>query len=260
MRELHFQSRAAEGYDEAVGRMTIRVMPHLLREAQLEPGLSVLDIAGGTGLATERALEIVGPSGHVTCADISPAMLERAKARLVAPNLSVAVEDGQNLSYPDDTFDRVICNMGLMYFPDPMRGLSEFCRVTRPGGRVAISNNRSPESSAFARVLLSIAKHVASRANASNAGFRADENDMLRMFRNAGFHDVKAMTETIRIGFADFEDYFGGVEKGFGNAGQEFTSLSSEMREMVRGDLLAECGGGGAFNLDVEVTLASGRK
>ncbi len=260
MSDLHFQSRAAEGYDEAVGRITTRVVPHLLREAQLEPGLSVLDIAGGTGLATEPASEMIGPSGHVTCADISPAMLERAKARLIAPNLTVAVEDGLNLSYSDDSFDRVICNMGLMYFPDPMRGLSEFRRVTRPGGWVTISNNRSPESSAFARVLLTIAKHVPSKAKINNAGFRADESELRRMFHEIGFRDVKVMTETLRFDFVDFADYFGGVEKGFGNAGQEFTALPLETRERVRSDIMAECGGGGPFSLDVQITIASGQK
>jgi ubiquinone/menaquinone biosynthesis C-methylase UbiE len=260
MSELQFQSRAAEGYDTAVGRITVRVIPSLLREAQLEPGLSVLDIAGGTGLAAAQSLKLIGPSGHVTCADISPAMLEAAKARLIAPNVTVAVQDGQNLSYPDNCFDRVICNMGLMYFPDPLRGLSEFRRVTRPGGRVTVSNNRSPESSAFARVVLNIAKHVPSRANASNAGFRADESDLRRMFHKVGFHDVRAVTETLKFTFANFEDYFGGVEMGHGNAGQEFTSLPPAVRERVRSDILAECGGGGPFSLDVEITVASGRK
>ena len=260
MSELHFQSRAAEGYDEAVGRVTVKVVPYLLREAQLQPGMTVLDIAGGTGLATERALELVGPSGQVTCADVSPAMLERAKARLLAPNVALAVEDGESLSFPDDRFDQVICNMGLMYFPDPMRGLSEFRRVARPGGRVTVSNNKSPESSAFARVLLSIAKYVPAKASAANAGFRADEADLRRMFRTVGFHEIRTVTETLRFEFSSFGDYFGGVEKGYGNAGQEFASLPSEVREKVRDDILTECGGGGPFSLDVEVTVASGLK
>ena len=68
------------------------------------------------------------------------------------------------------------------------------------------------------------------------------------------------MTETLKFDFADFEDYFGGVEKGFGNAGQEFTSLPLDTRDRVRSDLVAECGGGGPFSLDVQITIASGQK
>ena len=100
----------------------------------------MLDIAAGTGLATEAAASVVGPSGHVVAADISPAMLEKARERLgMLPTVSFAVENGEFLTLPGESFDRVICNMGLMYFPDPARGLSEFRRVLRAGGRAAVS-------------------------------------------------------------------------------------------------------------------------
>jgi ubiquinone/menaquinone biosynthesis C-methylase UbiE len=71
-------------------------------------------------------------------------MLERARERLGGvPNASFAVEDGQALSFPDGSFDAVLCGLGLMFFPDPARGLAEFHRVLRPGGRAA-----SPSSTA----------------------------------------------------------------------------------------------------------------
>jgi ubiquinone/menaquinone biosynthesis C-methylase UbiE len=61
-------------------------------------------------------------------------MTEKARQRLdQAPNASVSVEDGQALSFSDRSFDAVLCNLGLMFFPDPVRGLSEFRRVLRPG-------------------------------------------------------------------------------------------------------------------------------
>src|SRR5215510_4572497 len=60
------------------------------------------------GLPPKAALGIVGPTGHVTAADFSPAMVERARERLAqAKNASVAVEDGQALSFSDRTFDAV---------------------------------------------------------------------------------------------------------------------------------------------------------
>src|SRR5688500_18408669 len=120
----------------------LQFVPLLLRAARLAPGMRVLDIATGTGSAAEAAAEPVGPSGHVVAADISPAMVGRARARLGArDDLSFAVEDGQALTFADRFFDAVLCNMGLMYFPDPARGLAEFGRVLRPGGRLAVSVN-----------------------------------------------------------------------------------------------------------------------
>src|SRR5208283_2935746 len=122
--------------------VTAHFMPFLLRAAHIVPGMHVLDIATGTGLSGAAALATVGPTGHVTAADISPAMAGKARERLgKAPNVSVAVEDGQARSFPNETFDAVLCNLGLMFFPEPVQGLSEFRRVLCPGRRAAVSVN-----------------------------------------------------------------------------------------------------------------------
>jgi ubiquinone/menaquinone biosynthesis C-methylase UbiE len=75
MAETQFRESAAAGYDRSVGEMTQRIVPLLLRAARLAPGMRVLDIATGTGLAAELALAEVGPTGHVAATDLSPAMI-----------------------------------------------------------------------------------------------------------------------------------------------------------------------------------------
>ena len=146
--ELSFKDKAAAEYDRAFAHVTAHFMPFLLRAADVGPGMRVLDIATGTGLSAEAALAAVGPTGHVAAADVSPAMAEKARERLgKAPNVSVSVEDGQRLSFPDESFDAVLCNLGLMFFPDPVRGLSEFRRTLRPGSRTAVSVNTVVERS-----------------------------------------------------------------------------------------------------------------
>src|SRR5215471_18663771 len=64
--ELTYKTEAAAGYDRAFAHITTHFVPFLLRAAHLAPGMRVLDIAAGTGLAAETALELVGPTGHVT--------------------------------------------------------------------------------------------------------------------------------------------------------------------------------------------------
>ena len=95
--ELSFRAEAAAEYDRAFAHVTRYFMPFLLRAADVTPGMRVLDIATGTGLSAEAALAAVGPTGHVTASDLSPAMVDKARDRLGhAPNVSVRSRTGRH--------------------------------------------------------------------------------------------------------------------------------------------------------------------
>jgi ubiquinone/menaquinone biosynthesis C-methylase UbiE len=182
--ELAFNDEAAAEYDRAFAHVTAYFMPFVLQATHVAPGMHVLDIATSTGLSAEAALAAVGPTGHVTAADVSPAMAEHARARLgKASNASVSVEDGQALSFADRSFDAVLCNLGLMFFPDPERGLSEFRRVLRPGSRVAVSVNTVVERSYNHQINEIIARHRPSLAEAVTRTFALSEASRLRSVR-----------------------------------------------------------------------------
>src|SRR5262249_3834838 len=120
MEELVFERQAAAEYDRAFSHVTRYFMPFVLRPARVARGMPGLDIAAGRGFSAEAAPAAIGPTGHVTAADISPAMAEKARERLgEARNASVLVEDAQALSFSDEAFDAVVCNLGLMFFPEP---------------------------------------------------------------------------------------------------------------------------------------------
>ena len=125
--ELTYKNEAAAGYDRAFARVTTHFVPFLLRAAHVAPGMRVLDVATGTGLAAEAALQVVGATGHVTAADLSSAMVAKARQRLGnAANVSLAVEDGQALSFSNESFDAVMCSLGLMFFPTQHAALPSF--------------------------------------------------------------------------------------------------------------------------------------
>jgi ubiquinone/menaquinone biosynthesis C-methylase UbiE len=191
--ELTFKDEAAAEYDRAFAHVTAYFMPFLLRAAHLAPGMRVLDIATGTGLSAEAALAAVGPTGHVTAADISPAMAGKARERLLeARNVSVRVEDGQALSFSDESFDAVLCNLGLMFFRDPVRGLSEFRRVLRPGGRAAVSVNTVVGRSYNHQINVIIARYVPSLAESVTRTFALGDGSQLQLlFNEAGFADFE---------------------------------------------------------------------
>lgn len=263
MSELQYAHAAASGYDRAVGNLTRQLVPALLETAGLGPGQRVLDVGSGTGLAAEGAAAILGASGHITATDISPAMLEQARQRLGSiPNVTFAVEDAQALTFSDCCFDRVICNMAVMYFGDPERGLAEMRRVLRPSGRVAISVNTSPATSMISRVLPIIDRLTRStKIRSGPNSFDGSERNLRSLLDAAGFIDVAVSTNTLRMAFRSFEDYFRGVEQGAGNVGQEYVALPESLRRAVRDETRRVVGDtGGAIELRVETTFASGQR
>jgi len=112
-----------------------------------------------------------------------------------APNTFVTVEDAQALSFSDRSFDAVLCNLGLMFFSDPGRGLSEFHRVLRPGGRTAVSVNTVVERSYNHQINVMIARHVPSLADAVTRTFALGDGLRLQsLFVEAGCTDVETHT------------------------------------------------------------------
>ena len=263
MSELSYKDEAASAYDRAFAHVSAHFLPFLLRAGRLEPGERVLDVATGTGIVAEAALAVVGPGGHVTAADVSQAMVDRAAQRLAGlPNSTVALEDGQSLSFADGSFDAVLCSLGLMFFPDPARGLSEFHRVLRPGGRAAVSVNTTPEHSYNGRINVIIARRVPSLAKATARTFSlGDEAGLRSLFAGAGFRDVEITTEAHRFVLPSFEAYFEPFEQGGGSSGQVYVLLPEEERRAVREEVRRNVGDtGGPIAIEVELRFASGRR
>jgi ubiquinone/menaquinone biosynthesis C-methylase UbiE len=259
---LIYSEQAAAGYDRTFGHhVSTRLVPALIRAADLGAGMHVLDVATGTGLAALAALEIVGLTGTVKATDISPGMLARAKKRLVGyPNVSFSVEDGQSLSLPTGAFDRVLCALGLMFFPDPAQGAAEFYRVLRAGGRAAVSVGTKVAYDA--EMTRALARHAPDLTPAAERMFSLESEDRLRsLFIQAGFQEVEVVTDTQIIQRSSFEEYIRPYEQGGGTLGEAFARLPPEVRDVVREEVRRGLGDtGGPIEIPSEIRIASGRK
>jgi hypothetical protein len=88
-----------------------------------------------------------------------------------------------------------------------------------------------------------------------------DEARLRSMFAGAGFVAVEIATETLRFAFPSFDSYFGGVERGEGHMGQEYTALPEAVRHAVREEMRRDVGDtGGPIEVEVEVRFGGGRR
>jgi demethylmenaquinone methyltransferase/2-methoxy-6-polyprenyl-1,4-benzoquinol methylase len=108
--------------------------------ADVRPGMSVLDIAGGTGDLALAFAPKVGPTGRVVHTDINAAMLEQGRSRLIDAGvvLPTLVCDAEALPFPDAHFDRVTVAFGLRNMTHKDRALAEMNRVLKPGGKLLV--------------------------------------------------------------------------------------------------------------------------
>ena len=137
-----FTGTGAENYERYfVPAIATPVSSDLIDVAPLKPGARVLDVACGTGLVARLAAERVGPSGSVTAVDVAPEMIDVARSAPAPDGASIEwrVGDAIALDLPDDAFDVVTCQMGLMFMEDRSAAVAEMRRVLVPGGTVVVS-------------------------------------------------------------------------------------------------------------------------
>ncbi|MGH8923089.1 MAG: methyltransferase domain-containing protein [Acidimicrobiia bacterium] len=118
--------------------------PHLVEAGSVSPGQIVLDVACGTGVVARAASERVGNEGRVVGLDLNEAML--GVARRLRPDLEWRQGDAAELPFADGSFDVVLCQAAMMFFPDVGQALREMARVVKARGTVAVQVFGSLES------------------------------------------------------------------------------------------------------------------
>jgi ubiquinone/menaquinone biosynthesis C-methylase UbiE len=114
----------------------------LVEIAEIKPGATILDVACGRGAVLLKATERIGPGAHILGVDLSPEMALATGADITSRgigNAATATMDAESLALADSSIDHILCAFSMQFFPNLSRALAEFCRVLRPGGRVAVS-------------------------------------------------------------------------------------------------------------------------
>src|SRR6266849_2311724 len=126
---------------------TIRTMfapltEELIEDAGIQEGRTVLDVAGGAGEPSLTIAERVGLTGAVTCTDAVAEMVAAAESeaqRRGLTNITFRQCLADSLPFESNSFDAVVCRLGIMFFPDPLAALREMLRVTEHEAVMALA-------------------------------------------------------------------------------------------------------------------------
>ena len=252
-------------YDRFTGRWSRLFVPDVIAAAEIEPGCTVLDICTGTGEVAVAALPVIGPSGILVGADISPEMVKSARARVNHPGFWPVATDGQAFAFRDGCFDAVICQLGLQFFPDPARGLAEFRRVLRPGGKASVCVISTPDQAPLWGVLAeTLGRYLPDRRNIFMSSFSlSDATRFEDLFKGAGFENIRVIRDRRGTTMGSFEEYWGAIEAGIGSIPQSYLLLTETDRRAVREEVQAQLSQfevNGDLHMSVEMLIGSGQK
>jgi ubiquinone/menaquinone biosynthesis C-methylase UbiE len=258
------QAANVSAYDRWVGRWSRLFLPAVISAAEVAPGRRVLDVSTGTGEAALIALPAVGASGFLIGADIAPAMLVGARDRLKDPLFCPVAADGQALPFKSGTFDAVICQLGLQFFPDPARGLAEFYRVLRHGCCAAVCVISTPDRAPMWGVLADVlSRFVPEQRDLLHLSFAlADANRLEHMLASAGFREVRVERVQREDTIGSFDEYWDPIETGVGSQPQLYVALPEIDRRVVREEVKSRLSpflSNGHLIMSVEMLIAVGR-
>jgi SAM-dependent methyltransferase len=221
---------AAEKYGRFMGRYSEPLAVPFADVADLAPGQRVLDVGCGPGALTAQLVERVGRE-RVTAVDPSAPFVEAARSRL--PGVEVRQAPAEALPFPDDSFDVALAELVVHFMADPVVGLREMARVTRPGGVVAACvwdmSGRSPLST-FWSAVRDLDPVAADESGL--AGVR--DGHLVELAREAGLVDVEQSVLTITVRHESFEDWWEPYTFGVGPAGNHVAGLSDAARDALR--------------------------
>jgi SAM-dependent methyltransferase len=243
----------AAGWDsqhEQRERETAPVSEWLCREAHLQPGMIVVDLACGSGHPALDIARIVGSGGKVVATDLVPEMVEvtrRRAAELELDNLETRLMDAEALDFPDDSCDAVTCRFGLMFCPEPERALSEIRRVLKPGGRLALSVWSVPEHNPGQTVQAEVLRRFgrpqpAADFDAPGVYQLAPEGKLEGMLRGAGFGDVRVEPLPLISEYASLEVFLSRAMRvvGLRAAFEEATPEEAQRLKSILAEVLSE--------------------
>lgn len=207
---------ASEAYERYIVQAFMQGWTHgLLDVATLAAGARVLDVACGTGVVARQAASRVGKQGHVVGVDLNAGMLAMARMLPQPSGASIEWKEGNAtaLPFPEATFDVVLCQQGLQFFPDKSAALRDMRRVLVSTGHLVLSVWRRISHCPWQRAVAdALDRHVSTDAALGIRGAFAlgDREELRDLISAAGFRTIRVRIDSQMIRYPSLEEFVPG--------------------------------------------------
>ena len=221
----------ADAYDRFMGRFSRPLAGRLADFAEVGRGQRALDVGSGPGALTAELVRRLGPDA-VTAVDPSPSFIAALHERF--PEVDARRGVAESLPFEDAAFDRTLAQLVVHFMKDPLAGLAEMVRVTRPDGVIAACVWDHAGSAGPLTTFWQAVRDLDPGApdEAGLAGVR--EGHLGDLFTSAGLGRVETTPLTVQVGFTSFEDWWEPFTLGVGPAGAHVARLDDDGREALR--------------------------
>ena len=178
--------------------------------AEISPSDKVLDLACGTGAVSSEIFCHLDKTGLLVGVDMSRTALSIAKKTTYGPNVNFFEMDAENLGF-NFAFDKILCQYGIMFFPDTARVLKTVRKILRHGGKIVFAvHGLAEEVPYFSSIMSSILKYIPDiRPKDAPTVHRFGNSDNLKKeLESAGFSDVSITRHVFSYEAGTFEEYW----------------------------------------------------
>ena len=221
----------ADAYDRFMGRYSRLLSPQLADVAGVSSGQRVLDVGCGPGALTAELVSRLGSEGVVAC-DPAESFVGAARERF--PEVEIHQAPAEELPFPDDTFDAALAQLVVHFMADPVKGVTEMGRVTRPGGVVATCVWDMTPGHTPLGPLWEAAREIDPDVEGESARMGTTEGDLTELFTQAGLREIEESALSVSLEHPTFEAWWEPFELGVGPSGAYVAGLDPDHRARLR--------------------------
>lgn len=220
----------AQAYGRFMGRFSEPLADHFVAASGLHAGQRAVDVGCGPGALTARLVELLGVE-NVSAVDPSEPFVAATRERL--PGVDVAQGSAEELAFGDDAFDAALASLVVHFMADPVAGLTEMARVTRPGGVVGATVWNHGSGNGPLSLFWEAVRAADPQQEGEDDYAGVHEGDLATLFRSAGLADLTESVLTVHVPFDSFEQWWEPYLLGVGPAGQYIKELDDAGRARV---------------------------